>query len=81
MGTLLHHYESVPDGLLEADPTQLAELLGGPSLIHLPGRRKQPLFISVLLHGNETTGWLALQALLKRHCERELPRALSFFYG
>ena len=81
MGTLLHHYESLPDGLLEADPTQLAELLGGPSLIHLPGRRKQPLFISVLLHGNETTGWLALRALLKRHCERQLPRALSLFIG
>jgi len=81
MGSLLRHYENLPDGLLEAEATQLADLLGGPSLIHLPGRREQPLFISVLLHGNETTGWQALQALLKRHRERELPRALSLFIG
>ncbi len=81
MGSLLHVYEALPDGLLEAPPTQLAELLGGPSLIHLPGRRAQPLFVSVLLHGNETTGFLALQNLLGRYRDRELPRALSIFIG
>jgi succinylglutamate desuccinylase len=56
-------------------------VLGGPSLIHLPGRRVQPLFVSVLLHGNETTGFLALQALLARYQGKELPRALSIFIG
>ncbi len=81
MGTLLHIHEALPDGLLEARPTQLAELLGGPSLIHLPGRRTAPLFVSVLLHGNEMTGFLALQALLKRYLDKELPRALSIFIG
>ncbi|GMQ84314.1 MAG: hypothetical protein BMS9Abin06_1097 [Gammaproteobacteria bacterium] len=81
MGTLLHIHEVLPDGLLEARPTQLADLLGGPSLIHLPGRRTQPLFVSVLLHGNETTGFQALQALLKRYRDKELPRALSIFIG
>jgi hypothetical protein len=81
MSSLLRIHEALPDGLLEARPTQLADLLGGPSLIHLPGRRADPLFISVLLHGNETTGFLALQALLKRHRDKELPRALSIFIG
>ncbi len=81
MGTLLHIHEALPDGLLETRPTQLEELLGGPSLIHLPGRRAQPLFISVLLHGNETTGFLALQDLLRRYRDKELPRALSIFIG
>ena len=81
MGSLLRQYEELPKGLLEALPRQLSEVLGGPSLIHLPGRRAQPLFVSVLLHGNETTGFLALQALLTRSQGKELPRALSIFIG
>ena len=81
MGSLLHQYHELPDGLLEAAPEHLADLLGGPSLIHLTGRREQPLFVSLLLHGNETTGLYTLQSLLKRYREQELPRALSFFIG
>ena len=81
MGSLLRHYEELPEGLLEARPTQLSDVLGGPSLIHLPGRRLQPLFVSVLLHGNETTGFQALQALLARYQGKQLPRALSIFIG
>jgi len=81
MGSLLRHYEELPEGLLEVLPTQLSDVLGGPSLIHLPGRRLQPLFVSVLLHGNETTGFQALQALLARYQGKQLPRALSIFIG
>jgi succinylglutamate desuccinylase len=81
MGSLLRQYDKLPDGLLSGAPAELADLLGGPSLIHLPGRRDQPLFVSVLLHGNETTGFHAMQALLKRYQDKELPRALSFFVG
>ncbi len=81
MGSLLRQYEELPEGLLEAKPTQLSEVLGGPSLIHLPGRRDRPLFLSVLLHGNETTGFLALQTLLARYQHKVLPRALSVFIG
>jgi hypothetical protein len=81
MGSLLRHYQGLPPGFLDATPAQLAGLLGGPSLIHLPGRREQPLFASVLLHGNETTGVLALQSLLRAFHDRELPRALSIFVG
>jgi len=81
VGSLLNQYHQLPDGLLEAGPEHLADLLGGPSLVHLPGRREQPLLVSLLLHGNETTGLYTLQALLKRFRDRELPRALSFFIG
>jgi succinylglutamate desuccinylase len=81
MGSLLRQYSAVPDGLLSAAPTGLADLLGGPALIHLPGRRERPLFVSVLLHGNETTGFQALQSLLGRYRDQELPRALSVFIG
>jgi succinylglutamate desuccinylase len=81
MGSLLRHYDATPDGFIDARPDQLHEILGGPSLIHLPGRREDPLFVSVLLHGNETTGLMALQSLLSTHAGAELPRALSVFVG
>ena len=74
-------FESLPPGLLEAEAASLEALLGGPALIHLPGRRPEPLFVTVLLHGNETTGFEAVQAVLRRWQGRELPRALSLFIG
>ena len=42
----------VPDGLLDVGPEGLLDLLGGPTLIHLQGSRKDSLFVSVMLHGN-----------------------------
>ena len=77
----LHHYETPPAELLDAPPTALRDLLGGPSLMEFPGRRQQPVFLSVLLHGNETTGFLALQRLLRRYRGRLLPRNLLVFIG
>lgn len=71
----------VPPGLLDAAATQLAELLGGPTLLHLPGRREQPLFVSALLHGNEDAGLAAVQRVLRKYQHAELPRALSVFIG
>ena len=53
----LNILQQLPLGLLELEATQVHTLLGGPTLIHLPGEREAPLFVSVLLHGNETTGW------------------------
>ena len=81
MGSLLRQPETLPEAFLDARPEHLAELLGGPTLVHLEGRREQPLFVSILLHGNETTGLLAVQALLRRYYDRELPRSLSLFIG
>lgn len=78
---MLNIYENLPAGLLEARVEELENLLGGPSLIHLPGRRPEPLFVTVLSHGNETTGFTAVQALLRDYRDRELPRPLSLFIG
>lgn len=71
----------VPEGFLQASARDLLGLLGKPTLIHLPGRREEPLFVSVLLHGNETTGLEAVQRLLRDYQEQMLPRALSIFIG
>lgn len=81
MSGMLHILDTLPERLLSAPASQLWEFLPGPCLVHLEGRRKQPLFISILLHGNEDTGLLAVQNLLRMHAERELPRSLSLFVG
>jgi len=78
---MLRIFETVPEGFLDARPEALADLLGGPGLIHLPGRQQPALFVSILLHGNEPTGLLAVQTLLKDYAGQELPRALSIFVG
>ena len=78
---MLTQYEALPPGLLDLPAARLGEVLPGPTLIHLPGRRTPPLFVSVLLHGNEDTGWLAAQSVLKKFATAELPRALTLFIG
>ena len=78
---MLTQIETLPEGLLEAGAEELAALLGGPTLVHLAGRHPEPLFLTVLAHGNEGTGFYAVQDLLRHYRERELPRALSIFFG
>ena len=78
---MLSIFEKLPDGLLDCEANELHTILTGPSLIHLSGDRPEPLFVSVLLHGNEVTGWLAIREILKHYEERRLPRAVSLFIG
>lgn len=78
MLTILEH---IPDGLLNSSEHELHKVLPGPTLIHLPGRHPEPLFVSVLLHGNEPTGLYAVQKLLQKYQQKTLPRALSIFIG
>ena len=78
---MLQTITTIPPGLLTTSPDRLYKLLGAPTLIHLHGRRKEPLFLSTLLHGNEPTGFIALQKLLQKYHDKELPRSLSIFLG
>lgn len=76
---MLHITDELPDGFLTVEPQDLHSLLPGPTLIHLSGKHAPPLFVSVLLHGNETTGFYAVQKLLRKY--QYLPRSLSLFIG
>jgi succinylglutamate desuccinylase len=78
---ILNETQNLPEGLLDTPLERLEDLLGAPTLVHLPGRRPEPLFITVLSHGNEGTGYYAVQALLQDYRDRELPRALSIFFA
>lgn len=71
--------KSLPEGFLDCTAKELYTLIGEPCLIHLRGRSDNALVVSILLHGNETSGLSALQTLLKR--KQELPRDLVIFVG
>lgn len=72
---------SLPEGFLDCGTRDLYHLLHHPTLIHLPGNHPAPpLFVSTLLHGNETTGFAALQNVL-RHYDCVPPRPVSIFIG
>jgi len=78
----LTQLEQLPAGFFELDNAmQLPKLMPEPTLVHLPGRREDSLFVSVLLHGNEDTGFYAIQQLLQKYQDRSLPRHLSIFFG
>jgi hypothetical protein len=77
----LHHVEGFPGELLGVPSADLWRHLPGPTLFHLPGRQHAPLFVSVLLHGNEDTGWQAVQSVLRRHRGAPLPRTVLLFVG
>jgi len=79
--TLIPQYSELPAGLLDVAVENLHQLIPQPALFHLSGRRDDTLFVSVLLHGNEPTGFLAMQRLLQKYHQQTLPRSLSIFFG
>ena len=84
MSELLQELDDLPLSLLETPADGLHEVLGGPTLFHLNGKRQPALFVCVLMHGNETSGWDALRRVLLDHLDSDglnLPRAVSVFIG
>lgn len=73
--------QQLPDGILECSADQLHHYLPGPCLVNLQGQKDEVLFVSILLHGNEYTGWEAVKGLLKNYQDKLLPKSLSLFIG
>lgn len=78
---MIHRLNSIPDGLLECSARELLTVIPDSTLISLEGREKTPLFLSVLLHGNEPTGLVVAQNILKKYLDSDLPRSLLLFIG
>lgn len=77
--TQLNHLPA--DFMQIKDIRQLHQVFSQPTLMTLSGKISQPLFVSVLLHANEPTGFFAIQALLKKYQNKPLPRTLMIFIG
>jgi hypothetical protein len=76
---MLLHFDQVPPGLVACEASELADFLGAPALVRVPGNLEPPLLVSVLLHGNEQSGWNGVRRLLARGAR--LPRSLLLFIG
>ncbi len=56
--------QALPEGLLDCPAAGLLDALGGPTLFDLSRGLPDPLFVTVLQHGNEVSGWDAVRAFL-----------------
>lgn len=70
----------LPHEILDTPAHQLIEKISDHSLFLVKGKVQRPLFVSVLQHGDETTGWEALRRFLKNH-RTNLPRSLVIYFG
>ena len=59
----------LPASLEDVPASALLDELGGPTLFDLRQPGRAPLFVSVLLHGNEDSGWNAVRRLRPRLAE------------
>lgn len=78
--TKFDEIDGLPSAFLDIKAKDIAQLFKRPTLAHLPGPGST-LFVSILLHGNEDAGLFAVQDLLRRFPQGELPRGLSVFIG
>ena len=70
---MLNVIEAPPRDLFDLPAHALHERLGGPTLFRVPGNGAEALFVSTLLHGNETSGWTALCRLMREPPENMRP--------
>ncbi len=67
--------------LLTLQAHQLSQALPEPTLFHLKGEQEPALFVSVLLHGNENSGWEVVKRIMENYQGKKLPRSMSVFIG
>lgn len=73
---------TIPEALLSVSASQLHTLFPRPTILHLDGKKKQPLLISCLLHGNEHSGFVMVQNILKNFLrDNSLARETYFLFG
>ncbi|MCF6318740.1 MAG: M14 family metallopeptidase [Proteobacteria bacterium] len=77
---MIKQLDSLPAGLLELTANKLYTKIKNHTLVHLKGKIEQPIFISILQHGDEYTGWDALKDYLNNH-QRQLPRSMTILFG
>lgn len=80
----LNILNELPDAFLEINYRDIKKLFDKPTLVHLQGNKEPAIFISILLHGNEFSGLMIMQEILKKYQasqEYDLPRSIWLFIG
>lgn len=71
----------LPPEFFTLPASELHRHFQGPTIVHLPGKRVPPVFVSIMLHGNEDVGLKAVQLALSQYAQHSLPRELILFIG
>lgn len=77
----LNQIDHIPPALADIGPREILNVFPRPTLIQLAGKRPDPIFISTLLHGNETTSFHVLQHIERRFRDTAPPRSLMILVG
>lgn len=81
MAPPLDQTDRLPGALADIDVREIRRVFPRPTLIHIEGETEPPLFLSTLLHGNETTSFAVLQWLQALLADGRPPRSLMIFVG
>lgn len=76
--------DDIPDEFLEISSREIKKVFNTPALIRIKGDKEPPLFVSILLHGNEYSGLEIMQDILEKYKTTngyKLPRTLWLFVG
>jgi len=71
----------LPPALAHLPIQDIRTVFPKPTLIEIEGDDPQPLFLSTLLHGNETTSFAVLRHLASRYATARPRRSLMIFVG
>lgn len=67
--------------ILDLPATELLSVLDGPTLFDLTLPDQDPMFVSVLLHGNEVSGWDAVRSILKEQRQEGQDTSMLLLVG
>jgi hypothetical protein len=77
----LDRFDRLPAALADIAPRAIRSVFPNPALVALRGKHERPLFVSTLLHGNETTSFFVLRELARRYADTPPPRSMLIFIG
>lgn len=72
---------SLDPAILDLPANELFTVLDGPTLFDLSLPEQPPMFVGVLLHGNEISGWDAVRSLLKEQVQNGQASSLLLLVG
>lgn len=78
---MINYLNELPKSFFDINPSNVLETFPTSTIISLKGKIKQPVFVSSMIHGNETSSLTILKSYLKKFTDKELPRDLIIFIG
>lgn len=77
----LDRLDHFPADIGRLEPQDIKQVFLNPTLISIEGAKREPLFVSTLLHGNELTSFEVLQHLQRNYAATPPPRSLLIYIG